>query len=68
MNYNETVFIVLASTYGSGVYGAGPYGVGWIIPGILPNTGASWLALAGAALVAVGGGLFVWLRRKRHNR
>jgi len=69
-----TLFL-LASTYGSGSYNGSTYngssgGAPTLVaigPVTLPDTGAGWAVLIGAAALAISGGWFVWLwQRRRH--
>lgn len=68
-----TPTLILAAAYGAGTFGSGTYGgsapllqIGQLT---LPNTGAGWMVLVSAALLAIAAGWAVWLwqcRRARH--
>lgn len=62
-------------SYGETAYGQGAYStcamaapVIQLGPISLPDTGATWLGLIGAACFAIGVGLFVWARQRRRHR
>ena len=59
-----------ASTYGSGTYNAGVYNgssgsLVYLGPVSLPDTGAGWAVLIGAAALAFAGGWTMWLWQRR---
>jgi LPXTG-motif cell wall-anchored protein len=74
--------VLLGSTYGSGSYNAGPYNASsassspsstpaplvQIGPLSLPDTGAGWAVIIGAAVVAIAAGWMVWIWQKRRHR
>jgi LPXTG-motif cell wall-anchored protein len=59
----------LASTYGSAGYGGNAYGgAGTLLqvgPLRLPSTGAGWLVLVSALLLAISAGWMTWLWQRR---
>ena len=64
--------LVMASTYGSSTYGSGVYGGSapllQVGPLTLPNTGAGWMVLISAVLLAVAAGWAAWLWGRRRAR
>jgi LPXTG-motif cell wall-anchored protein len=54
------------SAYGQGAYSTCVTAAPTILG--LPDTGATWIGLVGAALFAIAGGTYVWLRQRRHRR
>lgn len=67
----QLVHFLLAVTYGSGTYSSGTYGGAapllQIGPLTLPNTGAGWMVLISAAVLAVAAGWAVWLWQRRRS-
>jgi LPXTG-motif cell wall-anchored protein len=68
---NLLVHILVAQTYGAGTYGSLAYNASSssntpgplvaIGPLTLPDTGAGWTVLISAAILAIAGGVAMWL-------
>lgn len=53
--------------YGQSAYGGAAYN-GSCTVSSLADTGSTWLAIAGAAIFAIGVGLFFWFRRRQKRK